>query len=136
MCTINHRNLYQCQISVTEAVSSCLSPLFFSLFIVQQLLELRGVQLYWISGQGNNQMSIYVPLEELPVSSMPIVMKILRPEIRKIVYTSTDTAAVIAVFQFSLHSPALVSLSSSNNTLKQKSHKLSLLSAPVQNSLT
>lgn len=81
-------------------------------------------------------MSIYVPLEELPVSSMPIVMKILRPEIRKIVYTSTDTAAVIAVFQFSLHSPALVSLSSSNNTLKQKSHKLSLLSAPVQNSLT
>jgi len=66
---------------------------------------------------------------------MSIVTKILCYDIRKIVYTGTDTAAVIAVIQFSLHSPAAVRVSSSNTTPKQSSQKLALSTA-MQNSLT
>ena len=53
---------------------------------------------------------------------MSIVTKILCYDIRKTVYTGTDTAAVIAVIQFSLHSRAAVRVSSSN-TAKQSSQK-------------
>jgi len=58
---------------------------------------------------------------------MSIVTKILcyDYDIRKIVYTGTNTAAVIAVIQFSLHSPAPGRVSSSN-TANQSSQKLAL----------